>query len=33
MQRQCGSPGVSVVKSLPANAGNVGLIPRSGKYP
>ena len=31
MQRQCDFPGVSVVKNLPANAGNVGLILRSGK--
>ena len=31
-----GFPGGSVVKNLPANAGNaedVGLIPRSGRYP
>ena len=28
-----GFPGVSVVKNLPANAGNVGSIPRSGRFP
>ena len=26
-------PGGSVVKNLPANAGNAGLIPGSGRYP
>ena len=26
-------PGGSVVKNLPANAGVVGLIPESGRYP
>ena len=28
-----GFPGGSVVKNLPANAGDVGLIPGSGKCP
>ena len=28
-----GSPGGSVVKNPPANAGNVGLIPGSGRSP
>jgi len=28
-----GFPGSSVVKNLPANAGNVGLIPGLGKSP
>ena len=26
-------PGGSVVKNLPANAGDMGLIPRSGRFP
>ena len=26
-------PGVSVVKNLPANAGDVGSIPGSGRFP
>ena len=28
-----GFPGVSVVKNPPANAGDAGLIPRSGRSP
>ena len=28
-----GFPGGSVVKTLPANAGEVGLIPRWGRFP
>ena len=28
-----GFPGVSVVKNLPANAGNAGLIPGLGRFP
>ena len=28
-----GSPGGSVVKNPPANAGNVGSIPASGRFP
>ena len=27
------SPGGSVIKNLPANAGNVGLIPGSSRFP
>ena len=26
-------PGISVVKNLPANSGDAGLIPGSGKFP
>ena len=29
----CGFPGGLVVKNLPANAGDVGLIPESGRSP
>ena len=29
----CGFPSSSVVKNLPANAGDVGLIPGSGRSP
>ena len=32
-QRYRGFLGVSVVKNLPANAGDMGLIPWSGRYP
>ena len=28
-----GFPGGSVVKNLPVNAGDVGLIPESGRFP
>ena len=28
-----GFPGGSVIKNLPANAGDVGLIPGSGRFP
>ena len=28
-----GFPGVSVVKNLPANAGDTGLIPGSARFP
>ena len=28
-----GFPGGSVVKNLPANAGDAGLIPGSGRFP
>ena len=28
-----GFPGGSVVKNLPANAGDMGLIPGSGRFP
>ena len=28
-----GFPGVSVVKNLPANAGDAGSIPGSGRFP
>ena len=28
-----GFPGVSVIKNLPANAGDAGLIPGSGRFP
>ena len=31
--KMMGFPGSSVVKNLPANAGNVGLIPGLGKSP
>ena len=31
--RMCCFPGASVVKNLPANAGDVGLIPGSGRSP
>ena len=28
-----GFPGDSIVKNLPVNGGDTGLIPRSGRYP
>ena len=33
LMRERGFPGSSVVKNLPANAGNVALIPGSGRSP
>ena len=33
VQMRKGFPGVSVLKNLPANAGDVGLIPGSGRSP
>ena len=31
--RTCGSPGGSVVRNLPVNAGHMGSVSRSGRYP
>ena len=33
MKHRCGFPGSSVVKNLPANAGDAGPVPGSGRPP